>query len=510
MGGKPTQQILMAQRRREVVALDRVAAGVGEDRTSDLVFGTFGDDGQAQRVRHRDGGTDDDRVALVGGDVGDEGAIELQFVGGQAVQVGERRITGPVVVDGDPHSEIGELAEHVARLADVGHDLGLCDLERERARRKSVGPEMRGDVADEGTIREVAPGDVDRQADVEAISPPSGCLVTGFGEHEVGDLADEAHLLRDRDELVGWNLAVHGMEPARQRLDTDHLSGDQAGDRLVHHAQLLAAGEGLRQVASEEELALHALIVLGQVQLDARALVFRVVHRDVCPLKEGCDVVSVVGRERDSRRSCDREGDPIYVHRLGDRPEQIAHDAQGLFGPGDVRHDEREFVASEPGNRRSATARADEAFGDLAQQPIAGVVAKGVIDFLETVEVEQGDCRPARLCERVRRAIKEQDPVRQPGQQVVGRLVPLACGLETKLLDELRPLQGRACVSSQRLEEPQVIVVEGVEALVTVERDKCSEGPFSAGERHNDGVPEFAEERVGVRFPFVVSGRARP
>ncbi len=128
----------------------------------------------------------------------------------------------------------------------------------------------------------------------------------------------------------------------------------------------------------------------------------------------------------------------------------------------------------QPRDGRSSAARADEAFGDVAQQPITGVVAKGVVDFLETVEVEQGDRCPARVSQRARRAIEEQGPVGEPGQQVMSRLVPLALGLEPKLLDELRPLHGRACVRGQRLEEPQVIVVERVEALVAVERDKCS------------------------------------
>ena len=231
---------------------------------------------------------------------------------------------------------------------------------------------------------EVAPGDIDREADVEAFAPPSGCLVTGLGEHEICDLADEAHLFCYLDELVGGHLTVHRMEPPRQRLDTDDLSGDHAGDRLVHHAQLLTAGEGLREMASEEELALHALVVLGQVQLDARALVLGVVHRNVCPLQQSCDIVSVLGCEAIPVVAVTQR-DPIDVHRLGDRREQVTHYAQSLFGPDDVRHDKRELIASEAGNSRSAAARADKTFGNLAQQPITGVVAESVVDLFETV-----------------------------------------------------------------------------------------------------------------------------
>ncbi len=140
-------------------------------------------------------------------------------------------------------------------------------------------------------------------------------------------------------------------------------------------------------MASEQELALHALVVFGQVQLDTRALVLRVVHRDVCPLEQSRDIVPMLGCERDPGRGGDRERDPIDVHRLGDRREQVAHDAQSLFGPDDVRNDDRELVTSQSGDSRTATARTHEALGDLTQQPVAGVVAERVIDFLETVEV---------------------------------------------------------------------------------------------------------------------------
>ena len=47
----------------------------------------------------------------------------------------------------------------------------------------------------------------------------------------------------------------------------------------------------------------------------------------------------------------------------------------------------------------------------------------------------------------------------------MGRLVPLALGLETKLLDQLGPFHGRARVGGERFEQPQVVVVERVEAL---------------------------------------------
>ena len=56
----------------------------------------------------------------------------------------------------------------------------------------------------------------------------------------------------------------------------------------------------------------------------------------------------------------------------------------------------------------------------------------------------------------------------------------------------------------QRLEEPQVVVVEGGEALVAVEGDESAEGALATGEGHDHGATEVAEERVDVRIALVV------
>ena len=181
-------------------------------------------------------------------------------------------------------------------------------------------------------------------------------------------------------------------------------------------------------MSAEEELSLHALIVRGQVELDARALRLAVVHRNVRPLQKGRNVVSVLGSQCDSRRGGDGEHDPIDVHRLGDRSEKVTHYSCGLFRPDDVGHDEGELIAAEPGDRGPAATGAHQGLGDLAEEPVAGAMAKGVIDLLEPVEVQQRDSCPARLGERGRGAVKKQGPVGEPSQQVMGRLVPLALG----------------------------------------------------------------------------------
>ena len=78
---------------------------------------------------------------------------------------------------------------------------------------------------------------------------------------------------------------------------------------------------------------------------------------------------------------------------------------------------------------------AHQALGDLAQQAVTRVVTQGVVDLFEAVEVQQGNRRLARVGNGACRAIEEQGPVGETGQQVVRSLVPLALGLEAELLD---------------------------------------------------------------------------
>ncbi len=86
--------------------------------------------------------------------------------------------------------------------------------------------------------------------EIEARPSPLGHGCARFGQHEVADLVDHAHLLGDGDELVGGDRAVFGVMPPRQRLHLDDLAAPDIGDRLIHHAQLRLRLECLGEQAA--------------------------------------------------------------------------------------------------------------------------------------------------------------------------------------------------------------------------------------------------------------------
>ena len=60
---------------------------------------------------HRDDRLRDGGVAAVGRNVGDERAVDLEVVHGEALEIGERRMAGAEVVDRDVHADVAHLAQ---------------------------------------------------------------------------------------------------------------------------------------------------------------------------------------------------------------------------------------------------------------------------------------------------------------------------------------------------------------------------------------------------------------
>jgi hypothetical protein len=145
------------------------------------------------------------------------------------------------------------------------------------------------------------------------------------------------------------------------------------------------------------------------------------------------------------------------VEGVGERADDAVDDRGGLGGSRQALAQDDELVASEPRHHVAGAHGAHEPAGDPAQQRVAGVVAEGVVDRLEVVQVDEhhgGAPRaPRRLGQRPGDVVQEQVPVGQPGQRVVQRLVADA-GLRTAAGDRVG--QDVRC----RLQEVEVLAGE--------------------------------------------------
>ena len=150
---------------------------------------------------------DDQAIAWLGRQVGDEVAVDLDPVDVEHAQRLVRRVADAEVVDRDPHALLAQAADRVRAALDVGDDRPLGDLELEPVRPGSPTSRARS------TPRRRSPRSCRLRADTLTASFTS----LGAGrdhadrrraQHELGDRPDQVGLLGDADELARRDRAV--------------------------------------------------------------------------------------------------------------------------------------------------------------------------------------------------------------------------------------------------------------------------------------------------------------
>src|SRR5204863_4823794 len=96
-----------------------------------------------------------------------ERSVDLERVDRQLVQVTQRRVAGPEIVQVDFHAEVAKLAEQLRGRVRAVHQRGLRDFEAKVARLQSGVMNRLLDEREEILLRELPAGNVDGDA-VEA------------------------------------------------------------------------------------------------------------------------------------------------------------------------------------------------------------------------------------------------------------------------------------------------------------------------------------------------------
>ena len=183
--------------------------------------------------------------------------------------------------------------------------------------------------------------------------------------------------------------------PAHERLDPGHAAVLDRDLRLVVQDELVRL-ERMPQLAEALQPVGRVGIARRVVDAHARVLALGLVHRDVRALDERGDVGPVVRAERDADARAELDRDAADDERALERAGEPQRELDGRAAVGQPAQQHRELVAAEPRERVAAPQRAAQPFGDVAQEPVAVVVAERVVDLLEPVEVDQQQAdRPA-------------------------------------------------------------------------------------------------------------------
>ena len=353
-----------------------------------------------------------------------EAPIDLEFVERESAQIKQARIAGAEIVERKAHAARLELQHCGFRAFDVAEQRGLGEFEFEPFRVESGFRQYSLDHVDEVEPAELQRRNVDRNRDPR----PRQAVDAGPPQHLGAEFDNEAGVLGDRDEFGRRDEAAGRMQPARQRLDADHLVAAGVEDRLVEHLEAVVR-DGLAQVLLDE-LALrqvgvhHGVIDAGTVA----AFVLRPVQRHVGVAH---DVGRAAGAPVDhGNADAGADDDGVAADRVG-RAQRRDHAAcdfmqRGVVGGG--RGDHREFVAAEPCHEVVAAHHARQPQRDIADQLVADRMAERIVDVLEVVEVDVEHRRRRQqgaldVGDRGLEPVAEEVPVRQPAQRVVQRQI---------------------------------------------------------------------------------------
>ena len=259
-----------------------------------------------------------------------------------------------------------------------------------------------------------------------AVPAPACGGRTGRAQHARSDDFDQAALFGHVDEDRGRHHAQLRMLPAQQRFGTDDAAVGHAEHRLVHQAEF-AALPGAAQLLLHAHAALDGLVHRAAVEpVTVLARHLGLVHRDVAVLHQRGGAGRILGEQGDADGRAQEHLAVLHHDRTAQFRHQLLRQARGAAAHVTVLDQDDELVATEARQQRIVAAhlvdRITDAVSELLQHLVAGLVAQGVVDALEVVDVGEQQRQLAACATQhhqpVVQALAERQPVGQPGQRV--------------------------------------------------------------------------------------------
>ncbi len=382
--------LLEKHRLREIIALGVADLGGGL-QVGELLegFHAFCDHGHAERLAQRFDGAQHGLAARPLVDVRDEGTVDLDLVGGDFSQRGERRIAGAEIVDRHARAE----------LAQLGQDLGL---ERALAQKRFFGHldhEALGAVGCRQRLHEgvhergvagLLGGDVEADARIGAeLGIDQIDRRHHLVEYQVCQFVDQPEL--DREVKEGGRCLDHAVLVVEtdQRFDADDLPGADVDLGLEGAVEALFQDrkpQRLLQLGPRRRLAFHVAVEDREAALD---LALDPVHGDVGVVAQHVVAAAVLGIEAGSDRGRGEDLEIVDEHRRLEALQEAVERGREFDFAYDRIEQQQEFVAADPRQHIGGAQFRLQPLGELDQQGIAGGMAVIIVDVLEIVDVEE-------------------------------------------------------------------------------------------------------------------------
>src|SRR5215813_9246458 len=225
--GEERLEMLGRHRPREEETLALVAAEVLQLETLLVGLDAFRGHVHVEALGHGDHRAHDGAVAALVAEPLHEGAVDLERVHREPLEIAERRVAGTEVIDGEPHAQVLELAQLGESGRRVLHHHALRDLELEAAGVETAQVDGVRHLRHQVRVLELLGGEVhahDEGGIPRILDLPGASLTARLGEHPLSDGHDEPRLLGQADEGIGLQEAALLVLPADERLHLGDLA----------------------------------------------------------------------------------------------------------------------------------------------------------------------------------------------------------------------------------------------------------------------------------------------
>ena len=391
-------------------------------------------DAHLQGLTQGDDGGDDGGIVASPLQGSDKAPVNLELVGGEALEVEQAGVAGAEVVDGDAKAELGQTVEDGEALLGLLHGGGFGDLQGQVTGLEPMAGEGALHLLQQPGAGELDGGEIDRHAPVVMTRrPPGAHLAARLVDDPVADGDDEPALLRQRQEAGRRDGTMLRVLPAQQGLGSDHLAATGTVFGLVVQGQLPPL-QGVLQLLVQQEL-LVGVGVHGAVEVVVvvAPLLLGVIHGGIGVEGQLVQAGAILGIDGNADAGGDVQAVVLPLIGLGQGGQQPLGEGRGLAHV-PRRQGQHELVPAKARGGVAGTEQAGDALGHLGQQQIPGVVAVDIVDDLEAVEIEKQQREAAlavlALLNALLQPVGKQQPVRQPGQAVMERqLEQLVVGL---------------------------------------------------------------------------------
>ena len=325
--------------------------------------------------------------------IGYKGPVDLDLVGSDVGENGQRRIPGAEVVDRDPDADLAQHRQDLHLELAFGEERVFGELQNETfgaaACRQCVHQRSH-----EAHIAGLLGSNVDGDglAAAEFMIEPIDRAYR-LGKHEMRNRINDAELGRKTDEFEGrLNIAL-AVAPAHERLESDHLLAANVDFRLKGTAELAVADgqpQALLQIHPRRNRLPHCRVKKSSTALCAE---LGPIHGGIRIPSQLFVCAAVLRMDAHPHGSGRKHFEALDVKGLFQLLQQLPHHRPQMSSILDRIDEQKKLIAADAREHIGVPHQLRYAACDLHQQRVANGVIVVVVDVLEIVEIYECQCK---------------------------------------------------------------------------------------------------------------------